>query len=85
MENGVIYAIISIFFAGITSVLAQFGMKGVSSDTALAIRTSVVFIWVISNAFIFRNAFAEIQHTHLKNIIFRIFSGSTTSLSWIFY
>ncbi len=85
MENWVIYAIISMFFAGITSVLAQFGMKDLSSDTALAIRTSIVFIWVISNAFIFRNAFAEIQHTHLKNIFFLIFSGITTSLPWIFY
>jgi len=57
MERWIIYAIISMLFAGLTSVIAKFGMKDLSSDTALAIRTSVVFTIVIANAFIFRNAY----------------------------
>jgi len=85
MEKWIIYAIISMVFAGITSVLAKFGMKNLNSDTALAIRTSIVFSIIIANAFLFRNAFTEIQGTTLKNIFFLALSGITTSLSWIFY
>ncbi len=85
MEKWIIYAIISMVFAGITSVLAKFGMKNLNSDTALAIRTSIVFSIIIANAFLFRNAYTEIQGTSLKNIFFLTLSGITTSLSWIFY
>lgn len=72
-------------FAGITSVVAKFGMKDLSSDTALAIRTAVVFFIVVTNAFLFRNAFAELQQAPAKNLIFLAISGITTSVSWIFY
>lgn len=85
MERWIIYAIISMWFAGLTSVIAKYGMKDLSSDSALAIRTSVVFTIVIANAFILRNAYQELQHAPLKNLIFLAISGITTSLSWIFY
>ncbi len=85
MERWIIYAIISMLFAGLTSVIAKFGMKDLSSDTALAIRTSVVFTIVIANAFILRNAYNELQNAPAKNLIFLAISGITTSLSWIFY
>lgn len=75
----------SMLFAGLTSVIAKFGMKDLSSDIALAIRTSVVFTIVIANAFIFRNAYQELQQSGSKNIMFLAISGITTSLSWIFY
>jgi bacterial/archaeal transporter family protein len=85
MEKWVIYAIISMVFAGITSVVAKFGMKDLSSDTALAIRTAVVFTIVVVNAFVFRNALVELQQSPAKNLIFLTISGITTSISWIFY
>lgn len=85
MERWIIYAIISMLFAGLTSVIAKFGMKDLSSDTALAIRTSVVFTIVIANAFILKNAYSELQHAPAKNLIFLAISGITTSFSWIFY
>lgn len=85
MEKWIIYAIISMVFAGFTSVIAKFGMKDLSSDTALAIRTSVVFTIVIANAFILKNAFQELQHAPAKNLIFLAISGVTTSFSCIFY
>lgn len=85
MEKWIFYSIISMLFAGITSVVAKFGMEDLSSDTALAIRTSFVFFIVVANAFIFRNAFAELQHAPSKNLIFLAISGITTSVSWIFY
>jgi transporter family protein len=85
MERWVVYAIISMLFAGITSVIAKFGMKDMSSDTALAMRTAVVFGIVTINAFVFRSAYQELQQSAGKNILFLALSGVTTSLSWIFY
>lgn len=85
MEKWILYAIFSMLFAGLTSVIAKFGMKDLSSDTALAVRTAVVFSIVIANAFLFRNAFIELQQTSVKNLLFLAISGITTSLSWIFY
>jgi bacterial/archaeal transporter family protein len=60
-------------------------MKDLSSDTALAIRTAVVFTIVVLNAFVFRNALVELQQSPAKNLIFLTISGITTSVSWIFY
>lgn len=85
MEKWIFYAIISMFFAGLTSVIAKYGMRDLSSDTALAIRTSVVFVIVAANAVVFKNAITELQHAPLKNLIFLSISGITTSFSWIFY
>ena len=85
MERWIIYAVISMIFAGLTSVIAKFGMKGLSSDTALAIRTAVVFTIVLINAFIFQSAFKELRIAPSGNIIFLAISGITTSVSWIFY
>lgn len=85
MEKWIIYAIISMVFAGLTSVIAKFGMKDLSSDTALAMRTIVVFAIVVGNAFLFRNAFTELQQAPKSNLFFLGISGLTTSLSWIFY
>jgi len=85
MERWIIYAILSMIFAGITSVLAKYGMKDLSSDTALAIRTGIVFAIVSANVLIFKNAYQELQHAPVKNVLFLSLSAITTSLSWIFY
>ncbi len=84
MEKWIIYAILSMVFAGITSVVAKFGLKEVSADVGLALRTSVVFIFVLTNAVLFQNI-KELQFITKKSVLFLILSGITTSLSWIFY
>ncbi|GAB3655395.1 EamA family transporter [Hymenobacter agri] len=85
MEKWKIFAVISMLFAGMTSVIAKFGMKNLSSDVALSIRTAVVFVLVVGNAFILNNAVAEIKNSPKSNLLFLAISGVTTSLSWIFY
>src|SRR5689334_18727282 len=85
MERWIVFAIFSMIFAGITSVLAKFGMKGLSSDTALAVRTAVVFGLVVLNAFIFRDVMKELKSSPTSNILFLTLSALTTTLSWIFY
>lgn len=85
MEKWKLFAVISMLFAGLTSVIAKFGMKNLSSDVALSIRTMVVFIIVITNALLFTNAFTQIKQAPKSNLIYLAISGITTSLSWIFY
>lgn len=84
MEKWIIYAILSMLFAGLTSVVAKFGLKEVSADVGLALRTTVVFIFVLMNALLFQNI-KELQSITKKSMVFLFISGITTSLSWIFY
>lgn len=84
MKNWVLYSLISMFFAGLTSVIAKMGLKNVTSDTGLAVRTIVVFIIVWLNAIVFQNV-KDFKSLTKSDIIFLSISGITTSLSWIFY
>jgi bacterial/archaeal transporter family protein len=84
MKNWVIFSLISMFFAGLTSVIAKMGLKNVSSDTGLAVRTIVVFVIVWLNVFIFQSV-KDFKNLTKFDIIFLAISGVTTSLSWIFY
>ncbi len=72
------------FFAGLTSVIAKMGLKNVSSDTGLAIRTIIVFVIVWLNVFAFQSV-KDFKNLTKSDIIFLAISGVTTSLSWIFY
>ncbi len=85
MERWILYAILSMFFAGITSVLAKFGMKNLNSDTALVIRTFIVFMLVTFNAFLFKDAFVQLKNVSVQSFGLLALSGITTTLSWIFY
>ncbi|MBL0332315.1 MAG: EamA family transporter [Chlorobiota bacterium] len=84
MEPWLLYSLLAMLFAGLTSILAKVGLKDISSDLGLAIRTGVVFIIVIANSFLLGNV-NEIGKLTPKTILFLVISGITTSLSWIFY
>lgn len=71
-------------FAGLTSVIAKAGLKNVSSDTGLAVRTVFVFVFVWLNVFLFNN-FKDFSNLTKKDIVLLGLSAVTTSLSWIFY
>lgn len=85
MEKWILYALISMVFAGLTSVVAKFGMKDMSSDSALVVRTAVVFAFVTINAFLFKNAFGEIRKAATRDLWLLAFSGLCTTISWVFY
>lgn len=84
MKNWVLYSLISMFFAGLTSVIAKMGLKNVSSDTGLAVRTIVVFVLVWINAIAFQSI-KDFKNLTKSDVLFLAISGVTTSLSWIFY
>ena len=46
-----IYALLSAFFAAITAIFAKVGVKGVSSDIAIAVRT--VFVLFLAWGIVF--------------------------------
>ena len=77
-------AILSAFFAGITSILAKCGIKKTDSDVATALRTVIVllFSWVM--VFIVGSA-NTIGSIGTKSIIFLVLSGIATGASWICY
>ncbi len=72
------------FFAGLTSVIAKFGLKNVSGDLGLAIRTTMVFVLIWINAIAFKHT-SQLNNFTKRDIIFLCISGITTTLSWIFY
>ena len=84
MPTWVIYSLISMLFAGLTSVVAKLGLKDISADLGLAVRTTVVFGSVLLNFFLFQSV-REVGQLNTRTVGFLAVSGLTTSLSWIFY
>ena len=79
-----LYAILSAVFAAVTAILAKVGVKGISGNMATAIRTSVVLLlaWGIV---LFSGQLKETKEITRTNLLFLVFSGIATGLSWIFY
>jgi len=84
METWIIYAILSMVFAGLTSVLAKFGLQNVHPDLGLGVRTTTIFI-LIASLNIFTDKLKEIPLLTTKQFLLLICSGLTTTLSWLFY
>ena len=80
----IVFALLSAFFAALTSILAKIGIQDVNSNLATAIRTLVVLVmsWVIVFVTGRHNEMANIGH---KNLLFLILSGIATGLSWLCY
>lgn len=80
----IIFALLSAFFAAITSILAKIGIDGVNSNLATAIRTIVVLLMAWGIVF-FTGANSGISNISSKSWIYLILSGIATGLSWLFY
>jgi bacterial/archaeal transporter family protein len=84
MERWVLYAFISMCFAGFTSVVAKQGLVGISAELGLTVRTIFVCIFVLLFAVI-AVAPEEIKSLQKVNYIWLALSAITTAGSWIFY
>ena len=80
----IIMAVLSAFFAGLTTILAKCGIKNTDSDIATAVRTIVVlaFSWLM--VFVVGSA-GTITAIEPRSLLFLILSGAATGLSWICY
>lgn len=80
----IVFALMSSFFAAITSILAKVGIDGVNSNLATAIRTCVVVVmaWIMVFVTDAQNGISNISQ---KSWIFLILSGLATGASWLCY
>ena len=79
-----IMAILSAFFAGITSILAKCGIKKTDSDVVTALRTVVVLLFSWIMVFVVGSV-GTIIEIDGKSLVFLILSGLATGASWICY
>jgi bacterial/archaeal transporter family protein len=84
MKPWIVYAFLSMLFAGFTSVIAKEGLTGISADLGLAIRTCFVFLFTMAFAY-FVVPFNDLSLAKPSNWIWLGLSAVTTTLSWIFY
>lgn len=78
------YALLSAFFASLTSILGKVGIENVESNLGTAIRTVVVLFmaWIVV---FMQHKQDQIKNIGKKDILFLILSGITTGLSWLCY
>ena len=79
-----LYAIVSSFFAGITSILAKCGIQKTNSNVATAIRTIVVLLFSWLMVFL-TGTWTGIMQISGKTLLFLILSGLATGASWLCY
>ena len=79
-----VFALLSAFFAALTSILAKIGIEGVNSNLATAIRTAVVLVMSWGMVFL-TGAQTGLQSISQKSWLFLIFSGIATGVSWLCY
>lgn len=84
MERWVIYAFISMCFAGFTAVIAKQGLVGISAELGLTLRTLFVCIFIIIFGLL-TVAPTEIRQLQRENYIWLGLSAITTAGSWIYY
>lgn len=79
-----VFALLSAFFAALTTILAKVGMDGVNSNLATAIRTAVVLVMSWGMVFLTgaQKGLHTLTHTH---ILFLVLSGLATGASWLCY
>jgi len=77
-------AVLSAFFAGLTSILAKSGIRKTDSDLATGLRTVVVLVFSWLMVFVVGSA-GQIGDISAKSLVFLILSGLATGASWICY
>ena len=83
-EGWLIYALLSAFFASLTTILGKIGIEGVESNLGTAIRTAVVIVM----SFImvaFTGKTGEIKKIDKKELGFILLSGISTGASCLCY
>lgn len=79
-----IYALLAALFAALTAIFAKLGLKDINSDLATAIRTVVILAIAWGVAF-FRGETRGMSLISKQGVLFLVFSGIATGLSWLFY
>lgn len=79
-----VFALLSAVFAALTTILAKFGIEGVNSNLATAVRTMVVVVMAWVMVFV-THAQGGISQIGRRSWVFLILSGLATGASWLCY
>lgn len=71
-------------FAGVTSVLAKYGLQNINADLGLGIRTTTVFFLIVVFTLV-TDKLKDLPLITNRQLLLLIVSGVTTTLSWVFY
>jgi bacterial/archaeal transporter family protein len=82
--NWIFWALLSALFAALTAVFAKVGVRGIDSNLATAIRTTVILVFTWGMAATFGNV-AELRTYPRRTWVFLVLSGLATGLSWLCY
>lgn len=77
-----LYAILSVIFASMTTILGKIGITDIESNLGTAIRTNVVLIMAWMIVFITNNQ-NTLKHIPKREYIFLCLSGLATGCSWL--
>ena len=84
MKPWILYALVSMLFAGVTSVIAKLGLVGISGELGFTIRTCFVFVFVLAFA-VLAVPGSQLSTLSRSNYLWLGLSGLTTAVSWLFY
>lgn len=80
----VLFAFLSAFFAGVTSILAKCGIRKTDSNVATFLRTIIVLLFSLLMVAIVGSA-STIWSLSSRTILFLVLSGLSTGASWLCY
>jgi bacterial/archaeal transporter family protein len=79
-----IYALLSAFFAALTTVFAKIGIENIDANLATAVRTLVV-VFIAWGIVLAQGSITQLNTIDSRTLIFLMISGVATGLSWLFY
>ena len=79
-----IYALLSAFFAALTTIFAKIGIENIDANLATAVRT-VVIVFIAWGIVLAQGNISQLATLSSRTLIFLIISGIATGCSWIFY
>ncbi len=84
MQQWVLFALLSAFFAALTAIFAKAGLKDVNADLATAIRTTII-LFITWGFALFKGTGNQLGNLSKNNWLFLTLSAVATGLSWLFY
>jgi bacterial/archaeal transporter family protein len=79
-----IYALLSAFFAALTTIFAKIGVQNIDANLATAVRT-VVIVAIAWGLVFAEGNLNQLTTISARTLTFLVISGVATGLSWIFY
>ena len=80
----ILIALLSAFFAAITTILCKCGLRDADSDAATALRTTIVLVLSIAVVWI-TGEWHDLPYVTGMTLLFLILSGCATGGSWLCY